>query len=178
MNSNRICNVSLLRSEMRSIRADGNLAQKWATQRRITMRTLAPFLAALIGVVGTSALGGYMVTVTYIGGTGDAVIAACRAGRPLVTNIGGACFNVPSTSTTAAVTIHDNSGREAAGILEFLDSGGNVLGPALIVCGGNPSVAVPSGSTGADLTVDEALAPLDCPGASPGTTGTITAAFN
>jgi hypothetical protein len=135
-----------------------------------------PALAALISVVGTSALGGYMVTVTYIGGTGD-VATSCRGGRPLVTNIGGGCFNVPSTSTTVAVTIHDNSVSEAAAALEFFDINGNVLATG-IVCGGNPSIAVPGGSTGMDLAVGEAFAPVACPGASPGTTGTITAAFN
>ena len=141
------------------------------------MQTFALLLAALISIVGTSALGGYMVTVTYIGGTGD-VTFICRAGAPVITDIGGACFNVPSTSTTVAVTINDKSGKEAAGVLQFVNSGGNTIGSALIVCGGNPSIAVPGGSTGMNLYLDEALAPSDCPGASPATTGTITAAFN
>jgi hypothetical protein len=174
--TNRIGSQSFL-SEAGYARSGGDHGHEPVCAKPSKIRMVAALLVALTGAVASSAFAGYMVTMSYVGGPGD-LVSSCRGGRPLVTNVGGVCFNVPSDSTTVAVTINDNSGMQAAGFLTFVDDGGNALGSSVTVCGGNPSIPVPKGSTGMGVVLEEIGAPLNCPGASPATSGTVTATFN
>lgn len=110
-------------------------------------------------------------TAEYVAGAGDfVVICANQLTSGQAPGIGGACFTLNGSETTATVTVTDDSGRAVGGfwgVDSDAEAGWAFCGSAVI------PLAYP-GATRLEVYVSEVFSSIDCPTPGAGTKGTIT----
>lgn len=122
---------------------------------------------------------GFTASAGYVDVGGDAqmLCAHALAGLPgSVPDVGGGCYiGLPAGLGTLAVTIADKASATVEGQVSFKDSAGNAVGAVSVVCGAG-KVAVPPGASDIYVLLAQAtaLTGSSCPGAGPGTAGTVT----
>ncbi|MHB8340552.1 MAG: sialidase family protein, partial [Mycobacteriales bacterium] len=129
-------------------------------------------------VVPASTAAGFTATESYVAVGGDATVVCPHAisGLPsAVPDIGGGCYiGLPPGLTTLDVTFADQVSAKVQGTATFKDSAGNAIGSAEPVCGSGP-IGIPSGAADIYINIAQegAVTGTSCPGAGPGTTGTV-----
>ncbi|HLF70429.1 MAG TPA: hypothetical protein VI541_05675, partial [Actinomycetota bacterium] len=128
-------------------------------------------LGVATGMPATASVTTTTETAQYVAGAGDfVVVCANQLTSGQAPGVGGACFDLNGSETTATVTVNDASGRAVGGFWG-VDSD-NAAGWAF--CG---SAVIPlsyPGATRLEIYVEEAFSSIDCPAPGAGTKGTIS----